>query len=492
MPRANENANPTTRVTRQTSKPAAKPAAKPVAKPAAKPVTKPAAKPVAKPSAKPIAKPAAEPIAKPAAKSVAKPAAKPVAKPAAKPAKPVKPAAVYSAKKRPLQPIDTNREISPDSESDSDSDTDSESKSSESDGDSSDASRTVQRISRNAMAKKMATKDAQLARLRKKLDRAKAEKKQKKSLIPRPKPLGNLQMAMCLTGGKAERREYLNTRHQVYATLVGLGVDPAKDTFRSFSHLQLARFISVLNDEMPIFSRYEDAWPIPDLIQSIIKNKRHHLARVSREDEAVEIASISNNNDDGTTPSPNTPATPGNNALDNDDDLTLPARAYFSPFSPFPPTTDFEWHELPNYADIHARNAQAQADSDNDADDNEDRVFGGRNTSSYLRRSRSKYAEIEDDDSEDGDVEDEDVEMEGDYDMERGDDADMENEEGEYEGDQDKGEGEYDGEEDEDVDEDKDVDEDEDVDDDEEVTIVIKRKALSTLKDARNKKKIRA
>ncbi|KAF9047704.1 hypothetical protein BJ165DRAFT_1403362 [Panaeolus papilionaceus] len=419
MPRTNENTKPTTRVTRQTTnsnksqttaKPVAKPAAKPVAKPAAtKPVTKPAAaKPVAKPAAaKPVAKPAAtkpattKHIAKPTTiKPVAKAVTKAVTKPAAtKPiTKPKKPAAVNGAKilEHPLQDINTNRELNSDSESDSDLDTDSESNS-ESDGDECDTSHTAQRLSRAAMEKKMAAQDAQLACLRKKVGQAKAAKntkKQKKSLIPQPKPLGNLQSAMRLMAGKSERREYLNARQQVFTTLVGLGVNPATDTFRSFSHIQLAQFINVLNDEMPIFSRYEDAWPIPDLIQSVIKNKRHHLSRVNRE---VEDANGSDNNnitnrshdDDSITSSPNAPATPGNNAredYDEDDDLTLPARAYFSSLSPFSATTNFQWHELEAYANRFEHNAQA--DSDDNADDNEDRVFGGRNTSSYIRRSR--------------------------------------------------------------------------------------------------------
>ncbi|KAF9044193.1 hypothetical protein BJ165DRAFT_1594824 [Panaeolus papilionaceus] len=348
------------------------------------------------------------------------------------------------------------------------------------------------------MEKKMAAQDAQLARLRKQLGQSKAAKKQKESLIPRPKPLGNLQAAMQLTEGKVDRRAYLNTRQQVYTTLVGLGVNVATDTFRSFSHVQLAKLISVLKKEMPIFSRYEDAWPIPDLIQSVVKNKRHHLARVSRavDDDLVSDNdnAVNQSDNDITTQSPNAPATPGNNALDNDDDddndLTLPARAHFSPISPFSATTNFQWHELPNYADILAHDAQAEADSDDDADDDEARVFGGRNTSSYNRRSRVNYVDSEDENGEDGDdamdndgggFEGIDVEMEDDLGVEHGDDEEDENEEGEGEQDED-GEG----------DEDKDSEGDEDEDeDDEEVATAKKRKALFALKDARDKKKLR-
>ncbi|KAF9037227.1 hypothetical protein BJ165DRAFT_1408613 [Panaeolus papilionaceus] len=489
MPRTNENTKPTTRITCQTTNSNKN-------QTTAKPITKPAAKPVAKPAAtKPVAKPAA---AKPATtKHIAKPATiKPVTKAVTKPAatkpitKPKKPAAVNGAKilEHPLQDINTNRELNSDSESDSDLDTDSKSNS-ESDGDECDASHTAQRLSRAAMEKKMATQDAQLACLRKKVGQAKAAKntkKQKKSLIPQPKPLGNLQSAMRLMAGKSERREYLNAHQQVFTTLVGLGVNPATDTFCSFSHIQLAQFINVLKDKMPIFSRYEDAWPIPNLIQSVIKNKRHHLSRMNRE---VEDANGSDNNnitnrshdDDSITSSPNAPATPGNNAREDyneDDNLTLPAHAYFSSLSPFSATTNFQWHELEAYANRFEHNAQA--DSDDNANDNEDRVFGGRNTSSYIRRSRFNYAENEDDNSED-----EDVEMEGGLDVEHGDDEDMENREdegGEGEGDEgegDEGEG------------DKSEDEQSEDEDDEEVTIVIKRKALSALKDARCKKKFK-
>ncbi|KAF9035467.1 hypothetical protein BJ165DRAFT_1533470 [Panaeolus papilionaceus] len=434
MPRAKENTNPTPRVTRQTTNSSKnKSAAKPVAKPAAKPVAKPAAKPNAKPVAKPV------------------------------------------AKKRPLEDIDTNREVNSDSESDSDSDMDSESMS-ESDGGELQALHATQRLA--AMEKKIATKNAMLARLRKKMGIDKAAKKLKKFLIPWPKPLGNLQSAMRLMGGSTERREYLNTRQQVFTTLIGLGVNVETDTFWSFTHIRLAKFISVLKDEMPIFSRYEDAWPIPDLIQSVLKNKCHHKSRVRRAEEDInplDNNSVANqpNEDDSTTPPPNTPATPGNDV--QDDDLTLPARAYFSPFSPFSATTNFQWHELENYADKFGRDAQA--DSDEDADDNGDRVFGGRNTSSYIRRSRFNHAE------------DEDAEMEGDLDV----DEDMQNGEGEEqeeeEGKEDEGK-EDEGKEDEGKEDEGKEDEGED-EEDEEVTIAIKRKALSALKDARNKKKFK-
>ncbi|KAF9034066.1 hypothetical protein BJ165DRAFT_1534266 [Panaeolus papilionaceus] len=543
MPRTNENTKPTTCVTRQTTKSAAKPAvAKPaVAKPAtakpaiAKPaVAKPAiAKPtIAKPAiAKPaIAKPAvAKPaIAKPAiAKpAIAKPVAKPAAKPAAKPVanKPIaKPATKqHGTKNHPLQEISTNRKAngaSSDSESDSDSDSDSESMS-ESEGHESRSLHVAKRLA--VMEKKMATKDAQLARLRKKMGIVKAAKKQKKSLIPRPKPLGNLQTAMRLAGGSSERREYLNTRQQVFTTLIGLGVNVETDTFRSFSHFQLAKFISVLKDEMPIFSRYEDVWPIPDLIQSVLKNKRHHKSRVRRAEEAANPSandSITNQSheDDSTTPPPTAPATPGNNA--QDDDLTLPARAYFSSLSPFSATTNFQWHELENDADKFGRDAQAN--SDDDADDDGDRVFGGRNTSSYIRRSRFNHAENEDEDSEDGDdtvgnrggSEDEDAEMGDDLDVEHEEDDDMENGEGEGGEDEEGGEEEEDDEDDEEEDgeddeeedgeegeeedgeddeeEDGEDDEEEDDEDDEEVTVGIKRRAHSAIMDARNKKKFK-
>ncbi|KAF9047703.1 hypothetical protein BJ165DRAFT_1526974 [Panaeolus papilionaceus] len=90
------------------------------------------------------------------------------------------------------------------------------------------------------------------------------------------------------------------------------------------------------------------------------------------------------------------------------------------------------------------------------------------------------YAENEDDNSED-----EDVEMEGGLDVEHGDDEDMENREDEGgEGEGDEGEGDE-------SEDDEGGDEQSEDEDDEEVTIAIKRKALSALKDARCKKKFK-
>ncbi|KAF9042143.1 hypothetical protein BJ165DRAFT_1405853 [Panaeolus papilionaceus] len=100
-----------------------------------------------------------------------------------------------------------------------------------------------------------------------------------KNLIPKPANTTRLANAMRMDDGlKGHTEEYLKIRHDVYRRLIQLGVHPETDTIRSLGFGRVSSIVNVIRKEMPVFERYHQAWPIVEIIQSLIKNRRHTLA----------------------------------------------------------------------------------------------------------------------------------------------------------------------------------------------------------------------
>ncbi|PPQ63575.1 hypothetical protein CVT24_004872 [Panaeolus cyanescens] len=128
---------------------------------------------------------------------------------------------------------------------------------------------------------------------------AKPSESVKKTLIPNPDKVTNIERAMGYKKGDMEgHREYLNTRRAVQRIMTEVGIDPEFDTFRRLPKAKLISVMAISRRDIKVFRRYKDAWPIPYLMQSIIANRRHHLA-VLRRNNAVSGGGGDGSNNNG-------------------------------------------------------------------------------------------------------------------------------------------------------------------------------------------------
>ncbi|PPQ68818.1 hypothetical protein CVT24_007703 [Panaeolus cyanescens] len=130
-----------------------------------------------------------------------------------------------------------------------------------------------------ALLAKISAQEAEIKKLKKKKTQEDGP-----ALIPRPAKIVNIQKAMQMDDDNIgeDEDDYRTLRSKVFMRMISLGVNPETETFRSLGLERICKYVNVIRNEMPIFEKYTDAWPIAVLMQSLIKNRRHTESRKKR------------------------------------------------------------------------------------------------------------------------------------------------------------------------------------------------------------------